>query len=60
MFTVSFRNHNEFEIGRALLQYLPRIGEKITMQSTLFTVYDIIYMLEAGTSSSAAVLVYVH
>ena len=59
MFNVSFIYRERTVIGGGILQYLPRIGEKIIMNSKAYVIKDIIYELKGGTTSAVDVFVYV-
>lgn len=60
MYNVSFRYRDETEIGCGIMQWLPRIGEKVILNSVPLVIYDIVYMLKNGTTNTIDVRVYVH
>lgn len=39
------------------MQYLPRQGEKVKVNGTLYKVVDIVYLIENGTSTTTEVVI---
>ena len=56
MFSVYFYVGIDF-IVNGTMQYLPRQGEKVSINGKMYKVEDVAYLIESGTSSTTEVVI---
>lgn len=56
MFRVYFYVNKELIVD-GTMHYLPRQGEKVSINGKMYKVEDVVYLIELGTSSTTKVLI---